>query len=111
MASVDYDDRESIDRTIGMDLSQDALAIPTMISLDDAKHQSRPRIADIFRDYTSLSDILKLHEATVQKRWAMESKVQRLKILLNASPEMAASHRPDYLAFRKETPQQRLSWY
>jgi hypothetical protein len=43
----------------------------------------------------------------IRKRWAKRNRQQRLKLLLDAWPEMPVSHRPDFKAFRKETPAQR----
>lgn len=57
----------------------------------------------IFLSYDTLHEILKRHEATIRKRWIKKTRQQRLKILLNAWPNMPANHRPDFDAFRKET--------
>ncbi|KAI1659783.1 hypothetical protein F4813DRAFT_401361 [Daldinia decipiens] len=39
------------------------------------------------------------HEATIQKRWNKKTRQQKQKILLDAWPDMAVTHRPDFDAF------------
>ena len=55
----------------------------------------------IFKDWLKLNAILKRFEAVIHKRWLKKSPRQRRDILLNAWPEMPATHRPDFAGFRK----------
>ncbi|KAK3669234.1 hypothetical protein LTR78_010888 [Recurvomyces mirabilis] len=107
MAGIDYIDPESMFRAIDSGSTPDMRPIPEILNKNDVQWQSRPRIASIFQDWKLLRAIMERHEATIQKRWRKKTKVQRLKILLTAWPEMAASHRPDYFALRKETAEER----
>ncbi|KAH6659289.1 hypothetical protein BKA67DRAFT_589404 [Truncatella angustata] len=74
---------------------------PKILSLQAVKCEAKDRSADIFRNYRRLQSILQLHEAAVQKRWEKRTRTQRLSILLGCWPEMPATHRPDFAAFRK----------
>jgi hypothetical protein len=62
---------------------------------------------DIFAKWNILNNILLRHEATLRKRWMKKIKEQRKKLLLSAWPNMPPTHRPDFQALRKESPQQR----
>ncbi|KAF5608010.1 hypothetical protein FPANT_639 [Fusarium pseudoanthophilum] len=57
---------------------------------------------NIFASYHQLNKILERHEATIQRRWMKKPRQQRLQILLKYWPDMPASHRPDFAAFRQE---------
>lgn len=55
------------------------------------------------RSWLTLPQTVTRHEATVQKRWLKKTRRQRLSILLDAWPAMAAVHRPNFRALQKES--------
>ncbi|KAI1645504.1 uncharacterized protein F4817DRAFT_343539 [Daldinia loculata] len=61
--------------------------------------EAQARANNVFSSYINLRDILMRHEATIQKRWNKKTRQQKQKILLNAWPDMAVTHRPDFDAF------------
>ncbi|OTA98874.1 hypothetical protein M426DRAFT_325623 [Hypoxylon sp. CI-4A] len=67
------------------------------------RREAKERSDKIFDNYKLLQEIILRHEATIRRRWVKKTKQQKLKILLTAWPNMAASHRPDFEAFRKES--------
>ncbi len=73
----------------------------------EVRQQAFERSTKVLSHWTTLQNILKRHEEMLRKRWMKKSKAQRKMILLTAWPNMSSTHRPDYQAFRKETPQQR----
>lgn len=54
-----------------------------------------------------MNGILDRHEPTIHKPWAKKTKNQRVQTLLGAWPKMSPFHRPDFAAFKRETPAQR----
>lgn len=107
MAEIDNNDPARIFRAMGAGSRPGRMPMPEFISLEEVRHQASARIATVFKDWHTLKDILDRHEATIHKRWAKKTKAQRLKLLLGVWPDMPVSHRPDYVAFRKETPVER----
>ncbi|KIW99134.1 uncharacterized protein Z519_00797 [Cladophialophora bantiana CBS 173.52] len=107
MDSVDWNDPESVLGTLMGGGSGTNLPIPKKASPEEVRWESTSRSHAIFQSFDTLHDILQRHEATIQNRWTKRTKQQRLKILLNAWPGLPASHRPDFEAFRIESPQQR----
>lgn len=79
------------------------MPIPEMKSAPEVRQEAASRSRSIYNSYYSLKAILKRHEATIRKRWLKKRRPQRLKILLNAWPNMPTVHRPDFEAFRKES--------
>lgn len=67
----------------------------------DVRREARVMSDKIFLSYETLNGILKRHEVTIRKRWFKKTRQQRLKILLNAWPNMPAIHRRDFDAFRR----------
>ncbi|RYP74945.1 hypothetical protein DL771_002729 [Monosporascus sp. 5C6A] len=65
------------------------------------RKEAQARSNNVFGSYVTLREILIRHEATIQKRWAKKTRQQRQKILLDAWPDMAVTHRPDFDAFRR----------
>ncbi|RYO96355.1 hypothetical protein DL764_007491 [Monosporascus ibericus] len=65
------------------------------------RREAQARSNNIFGSYVTLREILIRHEATIQKRWTKKTRQQRQKILLDAWPDMAVTHRPDFDAFRR----------
>ncbi|KAG8159806.1 hypothetical protein KVR01_010443 [Diaporthe batatas] len=99
---VDYSDPSTIARLTGMP------APPTMEPAD-LQRQARGMSEDIFHNHGLLQEILYRHEATIQKRWSKKTRPQKLKILLDAWPNMAVDHRPDFQTFRNKQQYVRLS--
>lgn len=103
---IDFNDPTSFFRAIGGG-SGTSLPIPKLLSPEKVRREARERSIAVLGQLDALGGILDRHEATIQNRWTKRTKQQRLKILLNACPELPASHRPDIDAFRKETTEQR----
>jgi hypothetical protein len=68
----------------------------------EVRTEARERSTDLFSNWETLQNVLKRHEETIRKRWMKRNKAQRKTVLLNAWPNMASMHRPDYHAFRLE---------
>lgn len=83
--------------------------MPRMASPAEVRKEAKEHSRSIFASFDRLNKIIQRHEATIQKRWVKKTRPQRLKILLEAWPNMPASHRPDFEAFRKESNAQRGS--
>ncbi|KAF9763319.1 hypothetical protein IL306_003164 [Fusarium sp. DS 682] len=97
---IDWDDPTSFFKTIGH-------TVPKILSPDEVRTEAKGRADAIFNSYEQLGKILERHEITLQRRWTKKTRQQRLKILLEAWPGMPTTHRPDFDAFRRETPEQR----
>lgn len=69
---------------------------------EDVRQEIKDRNRSIFTNYNTLSRILARHELTIHRRWLKKNHAQRLKILLQAWPNMATVHLPDFQAFRRE---------
>ena len=74
----------------------------------EVKKEAYGRSQKIFSDWTSLHDILERYEELLRKRWMKKSQEQRKKLLLAAWPTMSVTHRPDFGALLRETPEQRM---
>ncbi|KAF2688061.1 hypothetical protein K458DRAFT_401459 [Lentithecium fluviatile CBS 122367] len=105
-SNIDWNDPASIFGSLGAGPGTN-LPIPKMISPAQVKKEARERSRQIFKDWELLNAILDRHEPTILKRWTKKSRSQRVKILLDAWPNMSATHRPDFLAFRSEAERQR----
>jgi hypothetical protein len=99
---IDWNDPQSFFKAIGAG-GPGALPMPELMSPADVRREAMTISDQIFTSYETLHEILKRHEATVRKRWLKKTRQQRLKILLDAWPNMAAIHRPDFDAFRRES--------
>lgn len=98
---VDWTDPASILRACGTGpgaLHPSKIEDPSQVCQEATERSNR-----IFTSFATLNAILERHEHTIRKRWAKRTRQQRLKILRNAWPNMAAVHRPDFEAFRKES--------
>jgi hypothetical protein len=76
---------------------------------DHIEHEARKRSTNILTTWTTLREVLRRHEATIQRRWLKKPQAKRLAVLLKAWPSMPPTHRPDFKAFRMETQEQRDS--
>lgn len=74
----------------------------------EVRREATKRSEEVFTSYEFLHHILQRHETTIQKRWLKKTRSQRLKILLNAWPNMPLVHRPDFDAFYKESNAERI---
>ncbi|KAK3713180.1 cell agglutination protein Mam3 [Vermiconidia calcicola] len=105
MASYTYDSIELGDQnslgckccrfSYGIDLP-----IPKNLPIDEIKSHAAAFSTSILKDWTTLNAIVKRFEATIQKRWVKKSSKQKRDILLTAWPDMANTHRPDFIGFR-----------
>lgn len=103
--SIDWNDPEDALRAIGA--ANGNLPMPKMASAEQVKREAKHRVINIFDDQKLLTAIMERHEATLHKRWTKKTRKQRNEILLGAWPNMAEMHRPDWHAFKTESPQQR----
>lgn len=71
-------------------------------SAAEVGREASSRSKNIYESYEKLNAIILRHEATIRSRWAKKKKQQRLKVLLDAWPNMPTTHRPDFNAFRRE---------
>ncbi|KAK4234779.1 hypothetical protein C8A03DRAFT_46958 [Achaetomium macrosporum] len=83
------------------------LPMPPTMTPDTVRQLCKERSGRIFANHDRLRRILDRHELTIQKRWTKKTKHQRLQILLDGWPNMPPMHRPDFVAFRIESPAQR----
>ncbi|KAJ5794323.1 hypothetical protein N7457_000922 [Penicillium paradoxum] len=102
MANIDWNDPASFFKALGAG-GPGALPMPKLKSPADVRQEAAARSRNISTVYQTLCDILERHEASIRKRWSKKTRQQRLKILLNAWPNMPAMHRPDFEAFRNES--------
>ncbi|RAH64209.1 uncharacterized protein BO66DRAFT_465035 [Aspergillus aculeatinus CBS 121060] len=73
----------------------------TARSESEIRQEAEERSETIYTSYDTLQKILERHEATISKRWLKRTRQQRLKVLLEAWPDMPAVHRPDLDTWRK----------
>ena len=73
------------------------------------KREATSHVHQIFRDYHALNGILVRFEDVIRKRWIKKTPDQRKKVLLTAWPNMSTTHRPDFVALRSESLDQRKS--
>lgn len=108
-ASVFSTERNARDRSLMAFILQKlhGIVLTRLEEPQDVRQEIRARTSKIFRNYDTLNQILARHEATIQKRWMKKTRTQRLKVLLQAWPDMAPVHRPDFHAFRAEPIEER----
>ncbi|CAG7950189.1 unnamed protein product [Penicillium olsonii] len=105
--NIDWNDPSSFFKA--MEAGQPGrMPLPDMKSPAEVRKKAAARKEEIFSKHKILRLILERHEATIQKRWLKKTRQQRLKILLDAWPDMPANHRPDFEAFSKEAVKDRL---
>lgn len=83
------------------------LPVPAFPSFSKVKREVSDRVRDIFSSWNALNSLLERYEEVLRKRWGKKTATQRRAILLTAWPNMPATHRPDFQAFKHETTQQR----
>ncbi|KAI0896191.1 hypothetical protein F4806DRAFT_502516 [Annulohypoxylon nitens] len=71
------------------------MAPPPLLSPAEVRREAHEKSGRILANYHLLEEILKRHEAKIQKRWEKKPRPQRLSILLSNWPDMPVSHRPD----------------
>ncbi|KAL7627940.1 hypothetical protein AAE478_002135 [Parahypoxylon ruwenzoriense] len=74
---------------------------PPVMPPAEVRREAREKSCRILANHRLLKEILKRHEAKIQKRWEKKTRPQRLKILLDCWPDMPTTHRPDFAIFRK----------
>ena len=79
-----------------------AILVPDFTSISEVKRKATEHSRRIFEYWEKLHQILEKHENVLHKRWNKFSEHRRKKVLLNAWPEMATMHRPDFHALRHE---------
>ncbi|KAF2108677.1 hypothetical protein BDV96DRAFT_616222 [Lophiotrema nucula] len=72
-------------------------------SPEEIREQTLKFNKSLFENVATLQAIIERYEEVIQKRWLKKKKAQRAAILLTSWPNMAAKHRPDFVAlFSKE---------
>ena len=84
-----------------------SIPLPKAVTPSQVRRESRSHSKQIFESYALLKGIAERHESTIHKRYAKKTRKQRNEVLLAAWPGMAAIHRPDFDAFKKENERQR----
>ena len=79
------------------------LPVPAMPSVSEVIRDATASSHRIFQDWNRLHGVLEQYEDVLRKRWIKKSREQRKKVLLTAWPNMAAIHRPDFDALKRET--------
>ena len=123
MMNMDIDEiLRAMDEVMSMS-DEERSRIPSLEScLEDckdleARKEASARSSNLLKSWSFLGEIIARHELTIQKRWANKTVQRRIDILLQAWPHMPPTHRPDFVAFQKETTEQRTSgtayrdWY
>lgn len=85
------------------------LPMPKLMEPLEVQQLCNERSRSVRANHDLLRRVLDRHESTIQKRWTKKTKHQRLQVLLEAWPNMAPMHRPDFDAFRKESEAQRAA--
>lgn len=76
--------------------------LPDLLSTPEGvRREAKKRAGNILSDWFTLNQILRRHEATIQKRWLKKTSGRRRENLLSVWPAMALHHRPDIEAFIK----------
>ena len=77
------------------------LPIPQKHSFEEIAKLAKDFATSIFADWIKLSAIVKRFEGVIGKRWLRKTPKQRRDLFLKAWPDMATTHKPDFLGFRK----------
>lgn len=68
-------------------------AIPKVIAASDSiENEARKRSTNIFTAWTTLREVLRRHEATIQRRWLKKPKAKRLAVPGAAVPLLLGLH-------------------
>lgn len=97
---IDHNDPKSVFGYLGG-------PIPEYVAPGEARRQAQGTSRSVLDSWRELRAILERHEATIQNRWLKKGRQQKLKVLLEAWPDMPEHHRPDFYAFRTESSEQR----
>ncbi|TVY81496.1 hypothetical protein LSUE1_G004095 [Lachnellula suecica] len=68
----------------------------------EVQQRARSGSEKVLHDWNLLRRIVERHSDVLEKRWAKKTRKKQKEILLQAWPNMAATHRPDYEAYRQE---------
>ncbi|QSZ29954.1 hypothetical protein DSL72_004472 [Monilinia vaccinii-corymbosi] len=69
---------------------------------DEVREKARSSSQKILAGWNTLRKIVELHADILEKRWMKKSRKKQRELLLKAWPNMSATHRPDYEAYRQE---------
>ena len=105
LENMDYSNPQSFFDSLGPNLPRP----PSFPTANKVRKEARERSEKIFADWTTLHRILERHEQLIRKRWMKKTRDQRKKVLATAWPNMSPTHRPDFQALQRESPQQRSS--
>lgn len=98
----DFDERDP-EKWFRIRAQRGQLVMPSSFpSVAQAEEDAKTRATKILSNYETLGQILDRHEETIRKRWLKKTMKQKRAILLTAWPNMAADHRPDFEALRRE---------
>ena len=101
MADEFYSNPEAMLRSLGMG-APGGFPMPEIVTPASVRKQRDERVANIFKNFRLLHDILKRYESTIQKRWLKKTKEQKRRILLAYwGGTMPAKHRADFEAFTR----------
>jgi hypothetical protein len=82
----------------------DGFPLPSSFpSAQEVRDEAYQYATQIFEDQDTLQRILDRQEEAIRRRWSKKSKSQKIKILLEAWPNMAVQHRPDIEAWRRHS--------
>lgn len=93
-----YSDPRDFFSAIGSNLPKPS-SFPTAL---EVSREARRRSSAIFEQWNALHDILGRYEEVIGRRWLKKTHSQRMTILLSAWPNMSKTHRPDFVALRRE---------
>lgn len=68
----------------------------------EVREKARSSSQKILSDWNTLQKIVELHADLLETRWIKKSRKKQRELLLKAWPNMSATHRPDYEAYRQE---------
>ena len=106
----DIDFRTNLQQHLRLNASPDPnLPVRQVLSAAEVEAAASKLSEKVFEHWHKLRNVLEQHESVLQKRWIKKSHEQRKRVLLTAWPDMAATHRPDFQALRRESLEQRWS--
>lgn len=73
-----------------------------LLEPEEAQKRARYGSEKVLSDWNILRKIVERHAEVLEKRWMKKTKKKQKELLLQAWPNMSATHRPDFEAYRKE---------
>jgi hypothetical protein len=74
-----------------------------VLMASEAQEEAKRRATKTFKTWTTLREVLRRHEDKLQRRWLKKPTAKRVRVLLEAWPDMPKSHGTDFEAFRKRS--------